>query len=351
MEIKTRCLPLGALPYESIQHATNMMAKLFPICPFLPFFPLIDSSDSAEKRTLCGMPGIKIEPKKISIKAGTKLYDKEMSNLDKVFNSPSIERLEQYSFENPFFDKYLNIIKKFKSHNASMNLTGPFTLSQLLMNAAKEQMLADKNYRKLFTQSVCVKALWVIEKIKEYCPTTKPIIILEEPLLGRLGVVKRENENITTEIVTNMLARVIEKIHNAGAIVGIQCFDKCDWTVPINAGADLISFDAYNNPNNINIIPEQITEFIQRGGMINWAIVPAISENHIKSLTVDYLAKRLSTTMEGLFLAGVPMDLIYKSAMVSTNGNLDKLPVMFAEKALLITTQLASRIAVRSHGR
>ena len=40
------------------------------------------------------------------------------------------------------------MIKKFNSPNAIINLLGPFTISQMLMNAAEEQMLADKTFRK-----------------------------------------------------------------------------------------------------------------------------------------------------------------------------------------------------------
>ena len=42
--------------------------------------------------------------------------------------------------------------------NAVVNLLGPFSISQILINAAEEEMLIDKTYRKLFIQAVCVKA-------------------------------------------------------------------------------------------------------------------------------------------------------------------------------------------------
>ena len=69
-------------------------------------------------------------------------------------------------------------------------------ISQILENVAEEEMLVDKTYRKLFIQAVCVKALWVIAKIKEISPDTKLLVILEEPTLGTLGEIKRENEEI-----------------------------------------------------------------------------------------------------------------------------------------------------------
>lgn len=174
-----------------------------------------------------------------------------------------------------------------------INLIGPFTLSQRLMNNEGTQLLADKYYRKVVIQSICVKALWIINKIKKLSPETRPLIILEEPLLYKIGDIKRENEDVTRDVIINMFSKVISKIHEYEGLVGIQCFEKCDWKIPIDSGVDLISFDAYNNPNNLNIMPEKINEYLVRGGRINWAIVPVMNETIVKSL-------QLNTYMTGL---------------------------------------------------
>ena len=134
-----------------------------------------------------------------------------------------------------------------------------------------------------------------------------------------------------------------------GAIVGVQCMEKCDWSIPIKAGTDLISFDAYNNPNNLGIIPDIITKFLNKGGMINWGIVPVLSDNMVMYLNIDYLQNRLSSTIEGIVLSGVPKDLLYDSALVSLNGDTDKLSVMFAEKAIMLAEKLGSRLAIGGH--
>lgn len=347
MKLHTRCLPLGSLPYENIESATRMMAKLFERMPFLPVLPKIDSEDTIVRRTLGNIPGVKIKDRKVALKTGSARYKQELAHLDKAFNNPIKENLEPYAIESFFMDKYLHFIKKFRSPNACINLLGPFTISQMLMSVAEEQMLADKSFRKLFIQSVCVKALWAVNQMKEFYPAVEPVIILEEPLLGQLGNIKRENEDVTVELVTNMFTRVIEKIKESGAVVAIQCMEKCDWKIPINAGADIISFDAYNNPNNLCIITDTVTEFIARGGKINWGIVPVMTEALVKKNNIDYVFSRLTATMEGLVLAGVSEKLVYNSALVSIQGDTEKLPLIFAEKAVILATQLAKRIPVK----
>ena len=181
---------------------------------------------------------------------------------------------------------------------------------------------------------------------KSFTPRSIPIIVLEEPMLADLGTLKRNNDEITVELVTSMLAKVVEKIQPTGALIAVQCYEKCDWKIPIKAGIDIISFDAYNNPNNINIIPDQILEFLERGGKINWSIVPTKNESLVKGLNLDLIEKRFLKTLEGLVIAGIPRPLVYNSALVSIQGDVNNLPVIFAEKALMLSTQLAKRIPV-----
>jgi len=348
MKLSTRCIPNGALPYENISTITRMAAKLFEKIPYIPVLPKIGGKDSILRRTVSNIPGIKItESDKVVFRVSEK-DEEEMKLLDKAFISPKKESLEHFGFEAEFLEKFLQMIKKFKSPNACVNILGPFTLSQLLLGNADIQMMADKNYRKIVIQAVAVKAMWIIDKIKEYCPQTEVLIMLDEPMLGKFGDVQRQSDSVTFELVTTMLARVVEKIKAQGGMVGVQCMEKCNWQIPIKAGVDLISFDAYNNPNNLCIIPETIIDFISRGGKICWCIVPVMNESIVKSLNVEYLKKRLLSTFDGLALAGVPANFVYNSSFVSVQGNLDHLPLIFAEKALILATQLSSKIPVLS---
>lgn len=110
----------------------------------------------------------------------------------------------------------------------------------------------------------------------------------------------------------------------------------------------MISFDAYNNPNNINIMPEKINEYLVRGGRINWAIVPVMNETIVKSLSVEYIYDRFIKTIEGLIVAGTSEKLTYNRATISIQGDINSLPLIFAEKALIVANQVSKRIPVKS---
>lgn len=346
MKFKVRSIPYGSLPYDNIDAVSRMMVKLYEHMPFLPHLPRLNANDTIAFRTLDGIPGVTVNGDKVSLKVGTEEYKKGLVKLDKAFNTPSFESLEPYAISSVYLERFLHLISKSKTSHACVNIWGPFTVSQKLMGLTDDQFLSDKSFRKLFIQSVTVKALWMIEQIKKANPKTVPIIVLEEPLLCRIGVIKKENEDITAELIITLMSRVIEKIKSAGAVVAVHCMEKCDWTVAIKAGADIISFDAYNNPNNLRIIPEQVGKFLENGGKINWCIMPVMTESIVKSMTLDDLTRRFVSTMEGLVNSGVHPKLVYNSSLVSIQGDVEKLPIIFAEKALMLTSQLTKRIPV-----
>jgi len=344
VRVATKCLPVGALPYDNIKQTTAMMAKLFSQIPFVALLPNLSPEDTITKRLFENIPGIVYENEELVINPGVSNYKENMTKLEKAFNSPNMHNLAAYGFKADFLEKYFQMIKKFQSKNAIFNIPGPLSVSQMLDNYAEQHVIVDKSYRRLSVRAVCVKALWIIEKIKQVCSETVPIIILEEPMLGQLNSIKKTNPEKDNDFIADLLREVTRKLKKAGAIVGVQCFEKCDWSIPIKAGVDLISCDAYNNPNNLAIIPEILTDFLEKGGIINWGIVPVTSDQIVQGLKIDYLEKRLSATIDGVILSGVPEELLYKASIVSLNGSTDKLSIFFAEKALMHAIKLGSTL-------
>ena len=347
-KISFKCLPNGALPYETNEAATKMMVKLFENVPYLAMLPVISADENILFRTLSNVQGVRVKDRKAVLETEEKIFKQALLRLDAAYNNMSVENIEPYAINSVFFPKYLQILKRIQPKDTVLNLLGPFSVSIALTKKDGPLVLLDKCYRKFVIQTITLKAAWAINKIREVAPETKPVIVLEEPSYYQYGDIKRENEDLTRDIVLNMFSKVIRKIKELGAVVAVQSFEKCDWQIPIEAGVDIISFDAYNNPNNLNIIAEKVNDFLAAGGRINWAIVPVKNEAMVKSLTIDYLYDRFVKTLEGLIVSGVSERLAYNRALVSIQGDIKHLPLIFAEKALILSTQLAKRIPKKS---
>ena len=344
----SRCMPVGDLPYDTDKAATKMMVKLFEDIPYLANMPVASENESIINRTLMNLPGIIIKGKKIFFKKDAPNIKSDLVYLDTTFNKSDTRNIDMFQFDSFFLFKYFQIIERIKPAETVINFMGPFSAALNICNQDNSLFLSDKFYRKFIIQAICARACWIIGRINEISPETRPIIMLEEPFLYKIGDVIRGDDDITKDIIVNLFSKITAKLQTTGALVGIQCFEKCDWKIPIEAGVNIISFDAYNNPNNLNIIAECVNEFLAKGGRINWGIVPVKNETMVKELSVDYIFDRLVKTFEGLIVAGASERLVYNHATVSIQGNINNLPIIFAEKALIIATQVAKRIPVKS---
>lgn len=346
MNLNFNNLPVGSLPYETIQSCKQMMLRLYENVPFLPELPLMKSSDEIYHKVLDNIPFVQFRDDKILIADSTN--DKLMQmlmRLEKIFSSSAPYDLEDFGFEAPFMEMYIEILKRLQPKTTVFNMLGPFTLANSFMNKNASTMLLDKTYRKFIIYLITAKTLWLIQKIKQAAPNTVPLVIFDERLLYKYGTLKRTNESITKETVTTLLSKVFTKIRKEGGKVCVQAFEKCNWQLIFDTeGVDMISVDAYNNPTNLNILAPSVNKFLAKGGCINWGFVPVMNENSIRSLNLNILSDRLKSTMENLADQGVSMDLLLKNATVSVQGNLSKYPILYAEKALMIANQLAAKL-------
>ena len=174
------------------------------------------------------------------------------------------------------------------------------------------------------------------------------MVLFDEPLLCNFSNLKRTDEHVSENIIS-LLTKLYQKIHSLGAFVGVQSFNKCNWQIPIDAGADLLSFDAYNNPNNLNVIAESINNFLVNGGYINWGIVPVMSVNTIKSINLDYMEQKLAAVTNSLADDGVLHGPLMRHSTVSVQGDLSQMPILHAEKALILSHQLSNKLSHLRH--
>lgn len=351
MELNFRSFPYGSLPYESEQLCKQMILRLYENIPYFVELPLIDKKDNIINKTLDNIPSITMKDGKILLpECSSEQFLVALTKLDCAFNSDNPEDYTSYKAnKTPFSDIYFAMLERIKPKFTIINLMGVFSLANSVFNRNASVLLTDKAYRKFLVQAVCVKALWFISQVKNVSPSTKPIILFEENLLYKFGTLKRTNDEINKDTVVTLFSKAFSRIQKAGGLVAVQCFEKCNWQLVFEAGnVNMISFNAYDNANNLHILAESVNRFLLKGGYINWGIVPVSSENSIRTLKFDTAYARIIDAIENLAKEGVSLDLLYKNATVSVQDNMANLPILFAEKALMIVNQISKKLPISS---
>ena len=349
MKLNLRNFPTGNLPYEDIRLCKQMMLKLYEDVPFLPELPLLND-ENIIMLTTENIPAIKISDENLLIIAdeSSEELQKALDIMNITYNSETYENYEQFSSNSAYITLYWEMLKRIKPKHTVINILGPYSLAESISNIAPEVILTDRNYRKFISECIALKTIWFLQNIKKYSPDTKPIIMLNEPHFSKFGMLKYNNENITAETLPTLYSKLVLKIKKLGAFVGVQSFDKCNWQIILDSNVDMISFGAYNNPQNLNIIAPKVNNFLSKGGYINWGMIPVNNEKVIKSLNIDSIYKKFTTAIEELSSEGVSLDLLYRNSTVSVQGNMSELPIIYAEKALILANQLSKKIPMSS---
>lgn len=274
-ELTLECLAIGSLPCNNLDKAMEIVKKDFNNIPFWP----------------------------------------QLTNISKKEDMLIQFSDEMSSFYSVSFNKFLELIKETKPKYAKGQITGPFTLSLVLQTQDVIERLTQK-------------ALWQINEIKKVSPHTIPIIFIDEPSLS----------NLKSKPPVKMIKSISDRIKGNGGMSGLHCCGNCDWTIALNAGIDIISFDAYSY---IGTLGDEIKTFLAHGGKIAWGIVPTKDKMALESANLNKMIEVFENGVKYLTKKGIDEKIIIENSLITPSCGAGSLSEELAEKAMNLTKQLS----------
>jgi hypothetical protein len=129
------------------------------------------------------------------------------------------------------------------------------------------------------------------------------------------------------------MKEVVEYVRERSeAIVGIHCCGNTDWSMIIEAGPDIVSFDAFSYLDYFFLYPGEIQRFIQEGGTIAWGIVPTFG--FTGSETVEDLSERLRKGLAKLYAMGLDPSRVAKQSLLTPACGMGTMEPAAAERVL-----------------
>ena len=123
---------------------------------------------------------------------------------------------------------------------------------------------------------------------------------------------------------------------------GIHLCGNPDWDFLLGFDMDVLSFDVYTNAQIFASCHSSIKNFLDRGGVLVWGIVPTNIETFEKE-NLDLLAFKLKTIWKALTDKGIPLEQILNQSLISPATcclvNQDKERTV--EKAFQLTQKLS----------
>ena len=161
--------------------------------------------------------------------------------------------------------------------------TGPCTFALTVVDENKRALFYNEEFRDVIIKALAMKCRWQIQKLKPY--GERVICFIDEPILSGFG--SATYVSVQRDEVITAIGELVDAIHSEGALAGIHCCGNTEWSIPIDAGAEIVNFDAYQFGETIALYPDHIKCHLEGGKALAWGVVPtssAVRDNTVESL-------------------------------------------------------------------
>lgn len=349
MSIKPKFLAtgIGSMPFDDPKYAVNISLSRLKEAPFWPQLPKLGLKEQMEIQYSEGLPCIIIDKEKNRMyfntngdysEAFASFYETYIMAMDPdngngdcsaLAISPDYahglytmkETLQNQNIHLPFF---------------KVQTTGPCSFALTIVDENKRAIYYNEEFRDVIIKAIAMKCRWQIQQFQPFAQ--KIICFIDEPILSAFG--SSTYISVKREDVVAHLTEIIAAIHSENALAAIHCCGNTEWSIPIDAGVDIVNFDAYGFGQTIAIYPQSVRNFLGNGGTLAWGIVP--TSLAVREETVASLVNRLENLMDNLAAQGINKQLITEQAMITPSCGTGSMNPPDAEKVFELTSHLSA---------
>ena len=338
--VEFNCLPtvIGSMPHADPEESCAQIVHYLRDIPVWPQLPRRSFRENMYVQYSQGFPGVVVEE------------DEKKIYVDRSQEPEALERLYAAYLENDFAryaigPEYAAGLHRFLSLTdlsplaVKGQVTGPVTWGLTVTDDAGKGILYDDFLGDAVPRLLRLKAAWQEKELRRISKNT--IIFVDEPYMSAFGSV---SVMLSREQVINLLEEVFGGI---GGLKGVHCCGNTDWSVLLETGVDIVSFDAYNYAPSLSLYPAEVKKFLDRGGTVAWGVVPN-EEDSLARESAASLKDRLEEAMAPFTRQGVRFQQLIAQGLLTPSCGLASLTTAEAAgRALELLTELSAEIRKR----
>ena len=338
---------IGSLPHKSSNDAIELIFDKFINIPFWPQLSKKDKHEDMIFQFLEKMPGVVLNSERVYMDCESDEFFVDVEELftdyEEIIADINSPALDKYGITfSSTITPYLEIVKKNQPKYSKGQVVGPFTLSTTLTDVENKAVFYDETLRDVVLKTLVLKALWQIREIRKASVDTTPIIFIDEPSISQIGT--SAFITISSDEVVCMLKEISDSIKKFGGVSAIHCCGKCDWSIPIDAEVDIINLDAFLYSQNLSTFSQEIAQYLQKGGIIAWGVVPTLDVEALNQCGIESLIKKFHQAIDYLVEKGIDKKLLISQSMITPSCGAGSLTVELAEKAMRLTRELSDKL-------
>lgn len=337
---------IGSMPFEDVEHAVDISLSRMKSAPFWPQLPKLDLNEQMEIQYSEGMPCINIDREKRRMYFDTSgdyserfadFYESYMMAMDPDDGTGDCSAMAI----SPEFSKGIYALenrlqgRSEKFPFVKVQTTGPCSFALTIVDENKRAIYYNEEFRDVVIKALAMKCRWQIQKFQPFAEQV--ICFVDEPILSGFG--SSTYISVKRDDVVSHLSEMIEAIHTDNGIAGIHCCGNTEWSILIDAGVDLVNFDAFEFGETIAMYTDHVKTHLERGGVLAWGVVP--TSPAIREQTVDTLTDHFEKMMDNLASKGIDKKLITEQAVITPSCGTGSMEPADAEKVFELTEQLS----------
>ena len=348
MSLKTRCLAtaIGSLPHASADDAVNVVLKNIPNAPIWPQLPANGMNEQMEVQYSEGLPRVVIDREKERMYFDTTGdYSMDLANFYENFlvaNFDAFQITSEFSQGIYAMEAALKASGK-KLPFVKVQTTGPISFGLTIVDENKRAIFYNPEFIDIVVKGLAMKCRWQIQKFRSFAENV--ICFIDEPILSAFG--SSTYVSVNRDDVVAKLGEVVDAVHSEGALAGVHCCGNTEWSILIDAGVDIVNFDAFDFGDSIALYPLAVKKHLDDGKYLAWGIVPT-SSSKIQGSTVESLIGKLDGHMANLSQkSGAPLEQIFEQAIVTPSCGTGSLPVADAELVFKTLGEVSQALQTR----
>lgn len=348
MSIKTKFMgtAIGSMPFASPEKAVDVSLNTLVDCPIWPQLPKLGLNEQMEIQYSEKLPCVVIDQEKSRMYFDTsgdysdafaEFYETYMMAMDEDDGNGDCSALAI----TPEFSKGIYALEeKLKGLGKKLpfvkvQVTGPCSMALTIVDENKRAIYYNEEFLDVIVKATAMKCRWQIQKFKPYAENI--ICFIDEPILSAFG--SSTYVSVKREDVVAQLNEVIEAVHADGGLAGIHCCGNTEWSILIDAGVDIVNFDAFEFGETIAMYPDAVKTHLNRGGILAWGVVP--TSTAIREQTPQTLEAQLEKVMDNLAAQGIDKQQIAEQAIITPSCGTGSMEEADAEKVFEMTYELS----------
>jgi len=331
-ELNGLATAIGSMPHVDSREACSLVLKYLSEIPAWPQLPKKSFLENMYVQFSEDFPGVIVEGDRIWVDRSRDL-SKPLEQLYSAYLENRMEYGEISARHAAGLHAFLEQAKGKGRKAVKGQVTGPISFGLSVTDQNRRPLLYDEVLADAIAKHLRMKAAWQQKALRSVC--SKTIISVDEPYLASMG---SAFVSLPREQVVALLEEVLGGISGLKAI---HCCGNTDWSVVLQSSLDILSFDAYNYAETLALYPAEVKNFLNRGGVIAWGIIPN-DELALSKETKASISDRLEKAMRLLSNKGISYDTIKSQCLITPSCGLGSVSIEAATRALELTAAVSA---------